>query len=206
MCSARASTAACTPLRQECKRPCASVVKRCSGPSISLNILFTVPAMTSSMVSEGSQQTERAWGSALFGKPISESSRLMPGSIMSSSPISSCVACSHWLRARAPAGGLDRAVGRARRRASARSSLARGGISSGPRALRRIVKGSHAAKRRATPRLSLPTGGDGCKGRWVPGVRQVTTARLAVRDAAPPFTSVPYLAVPFCSSHCRAAP
>ena len=28
--------------------------------------------------------------SALFGKPISESSRLMPGSIMSSSPISSC--------------------------------------------------------------------------------------------------------------------
>ena len=73
--------------------------------------------------------------------------------------------------------------------------------------LRRIVKGSHAAKRRATPRLSLPTGGDGYKGRWVPVVRQVTTARLAVRDAAPPFTSVPYLvAVPFGSFHCRAAP
>jgi hypothetical protein len=54
-----------------------------------LNILFTVPAMTSSMVSEGSQRTERAWGSTLFGKPISESSRLIPESIMSS--ISSCV-------------------------------------------------------------------------------------------------------------------
>ena len=41
------------------------------------------------MVSEGSQRTERAWGSTLFGKPISESSRLIPESIMSS--ISSCV-------------------------------------------------------------------------------------------------------------------
>ena len=45
--------------------------------------------MTSTMVSEGSQRTERAWGSTLFGKPISESSRLIPESIMSS--ISSCV-------------------------------------------------------------------------------------------------------------------
>lgn len=39
----------------------------------------------------GGSSTEREWGSALFGKPISESSLpWRPGSIMSSSPIFAC--------------------------------------------------------------------------------------------------------------------